>query len=51
MTTWQCFRNRPWLGSWMQRLGALVLDWWEGGSYLGPTEKSYKPKPTPWIFR
>lgn len=46
------FYNRPWLGSWLQRLGSRVLEWWDGPTpYLGPTEASYKPRPTPWLFR
>lgn len=45
------WRDRQWLGSWAQRLGSAILEWWEGDSYLGPTEASYRPRPTPWLFR
>lgn len=35
--------HRPW--RWLQR---FIPDAW---GYLGPTEESYKPRPTPWLFR
>jgi hypothetical protein len=44
------FYNRPWVGSWLQRFGAWVLSWFEP-EYLGPTERSYRPRPTPRLFR
>ncbi len=44
-------KQREWLWHPMQRAGAAVLRWWDGDGYLGPTESSYRPRPTPWLFR
>ena len=47
---WHRWRNRPWLGSWTQRMGARLLSKIEP-KYLGPTEHSYRPRPLPRLFR
>lgn len=44
-------RDREWLGHPVQRMGAAVLAWWDRDRYLGPTEASRCPRPTPWLFR
>ena len=35
--------HKPW--KWLRRF--VPAAW----GYLGPTEASYKPRPTPWLFR
>jgi hypothetical protein len=42
------WRNRPWLGSWSQRTGAAVLEWWDERY---PPQKRTGRLPAPWWAR
>jgi len=46
--SWKAFRNRPWLGSPLQRFGAWILERLVPPD-IEPAECSYLPRPTPWF--
>ena len=48
---WHRYHNAPWEGSWLQRAGAWVLNKIDRDCYLGPTDESFEPRPTPWFAR